>query len=119
MNGAPTYSQPNGKGKGTANLIDITNGQSGGDHEEQGTLERSLLLPGGQQQQQREDGSSATSTSIGGLGIAGSSLATSANDISRPSSAASMRIRVDKQSAESISGSGLFTHQPNGYDCWY
>ncbi|CBQ71445.1 related to YEH1-steryl ester hydrolase [Sporisorium reilianum SRZ2] len=36
--------------------------------------------------------------------------------ISRPSSAASMRIRVDKPSAESISGRALYTHVPTGFE---
>ena len=48
-----------------------------------------------------------------------SSLTTDANSnatsISRPSSAASMRVRVDKQTAESVQSSGPFTHVPNGY----
>ncbi|CDR99265.1 hypothetical protein, partial [Sporisorium scitamineum] len=44
-------------------------------------------------------------------------LRTSANEpISRPSSAASMRIRVDKPSAESISGRALYTHVPTGFE---
>lgn len=36
--------------------------------------------------------------------------------ISRPSSAASMRIRVDKLSTEAISGRALYTHVPTGFE---
>ncbi|SPO31466.1 related to YEH1 - steryl ester hydrolase [Ustilago trichophora] len=36
--------------------------------------------------------------------------------ISRPSSAASMRIRVDKPSSEAISGRALYTHVPTGFE---
>ncbi|TKY86984.1 hypothetical protein EX895_003661 [Sporisorium graminicola] len=36
--------------------------------------------------------------------------------ISRPSSAASMRIRVDKPTAEAISGRALYTHVPTGFE---
>ncbi|KAJ9476214.1 Sterol esterase 2 [Pseudozyma hubeiensis] len=44
-------------------------------------------------------------------------LRTSANEpISRPSSAASMRIRVDKPTSESISGRALYTHVPTGFE---
>ncbi len=41
----------------------------------------------------------------------------SANEpISRPSSAASMRIRIDKPSSEAISGRALYTHVPTGFE---
>lgn len=44
-------------------------------------------------------------------------LRTSTNEpISRPSSAASMRIRVDKPTSESISGRALYTHVPTGFE---
>ena len=45
-----------------------------------------------------------------------SDLLRSSDPISRPSSAASMRIRVDKPSAESISGRALYTHVPTGFE---
>lgn len=40
--------------------------------------------------------------------------------ISRPGSAASMRVRVDKPSQEAISGSSLYAHVPLGFEgaCW-
>ncbi|SAM86299.1 related to YEH1-steryl ester hydrolase [Ustilago bromivora] len=44
-------------------------------------------------------------------------IRTSTNEpISRPSSAASMRIRVDKLSSEAISGRALYTHVPTGFE---
>ncbi|EST06775.1 AB-hydrolase lipase [Kalmanozyma brasiliensis GHG001] len=44
-------------------------------------------------------------------------IRSSANEpISRPSSAASMRIRIDKPSSETISGRALYTHVPTGFE---
>lgn len=44
-------------------------------------------------------------------------IRTSTNEpISRPCSAASMRIRVDKPSSETISGRALYTHVPTGFE---
>lgn len=44
-------------------------------------------------------------------------LSTSFGDsISRPTSAASMRVRIDKPSLEAISGRSLYTHVPTGFE---
>lgn len=43
-------------------------------------------------------------------------LRSNTEPISRPSSAASMRIRVDKPSSEAISGRALYTHVPTGFE---
>lgn len=39
-----------------------------------------------------------------------------ADDILRPTSASSMRIRIDKPSLETISGRSLYTHVPTGFE---
>lgn len=75
--------------------------------------------------------SSSKSTRVEGLLIDGNSIshdtasvtaisdflrASASDPISRPSSAASMRIRVDKPSSETISGRALYTHVPTGFE---
>ncbi|PWN48487.1 alpha/beta-hydrolase [Violaceomyces palustris] len=44
------------------------------------------------------------------------SASSSYDPISRPTSAASMRIRVDRPTSEAISGSALYTHVPTGFE---